>query len=328
MGAFEAVQYVTGIFSLVAFLAAAISVVFVKYISRKEGLIKSVPEEDRANLVEIALEDFSVDTSALTRQQKYDLLIQKMDHKAEQGKKTYRFLGLLTVVLAICFVATQKFGDPTRDFRRGMEIDELDRVMVSNYQQEMFGDAEEAADSILAIDPNHYRALSVKGSVAIYDGEPRTAVKLFKKGLENAPDSRALKRNLAYALIETGDFDQAIELYESINDGKTESVNSLGRAYLYGGQYEKALNKLQVIPNTYTGGYARILSSTALVLQSEAATEPERSQYITRAKEEFEIGYAQDPIYWRGILSGERENKNTTYRLEIEKLGQFLPEKS
>ena len=325
MGLFEAVQYVTGIFSLLAFVAAVGAVMTNKYINHKEGLIKTVPEKERAHLVEKALEGFVVRTEDLTKQQKYELLMRQMDHRTARWQKMYRLMGLATVVLSTSFVIAYVLGsDKAIGFGHKKEIDELDRVMVSNYQQEMFGDAEAAADAILEKDPNYYRALSVKGSVAIYDGEPKTAVKFFKKGLDNAPESRTLKRNLAYALIETNDYEQAIQIYESIDDGKTESVNSLGRAYLYGGYYEKALDKLKVVPNIYESGFARILEATAYSRLSEAAPENEKSIYLKKAKEKFEEGLSQDPIYWEGVLTGKRVNKNTTYRLENQYLGQFL----
>jgi tetratricopeptide (TPR) repeat protein len=321
---FDSIKYVTGGFTLVAFLVAAIALVLKSHLNRKANIIRTAPETQRAQLVEIALEGFRIDTTSLTKEQKFNLLMTQMAHKAELAKKTLYFGGftLLIATIATVIIVSESESNGVTLNQKKKRIEELNAVMVSNYQQEMYGDSEAAADEILKLDPNHFRALSVKGAIAIYDGDARTAVKYFQKGLQNAPDSYALKRNLAYAYIEIGADKLAIDLYESANDGDDESMCSLGRAHLYAGDFEIALKYLEAVPSTYSRGLARILEATSYAgLQKQTTDKKNLTNLESKKNQQFKEGFLQDSAYWDGIFSGIRKDKNTSYTLPLSLLG-------
>jgi tetratricopeptide (TPR) repeat protein len=202
MSPFEAIKYVTSGITLAAFIVASVVWLTRAALSRKQRLIEAAPEAARGALVQAALEGFAVDTSGLTREQKFTLLMTRMQHRADRWAVVLRYLTVVLVTAAIATVVVLVIPlFATFQSRTERRIEEANAVMVSNYQQEMYSDAEKAADTILQLAPKHYRALSVKGSIAVYDGDYHAAVKYFTAALQSAPDNPVIKRNLAYALF-------------------------------------------------------------------------------------------------------------------------------
>jgi hypothetical protein len=93
----KAIPYVTGGFTLAAFVVAAIVFVLRTSLLQKERLIIAAPESKRADLVKSALEFFNVDTSGLTKQQQFDLAM------AQIKSRTYKsnIAASLTIIVAI-----------------------------------------------------------------------------------------------------------------------------------------------------------------------------------------------------------------------------------
>jgi len=267
---FQAIQYVTSGFTLIAFLIACAAFIARIHLSRKERLIAAAPAAKRAELVEIALEGFKVDTTSLTKDQKYSLLMTQMSLKNSRAAKAFK-IGSLVVVLACATTIAITWIIQVTPKQNGKDekTTELNASMVSDYQQEMYADAEAVADEILKLDPKHFRALTVKGNCAIYDGDSHTAIKYLKQALDSKPDSRAIKADLAYAYMEIGAYQLAIDLYNSISDGQTDTACSLGRAYIYAGDYDRALQVLQSVSSSYSRGLARVLEATAVLGKAE-----------------------------------------------------------
>lgn len=326
MSPFEAIQYVTGGFTLAAFVAVLVARVARTALRRKEQLIRAAPEAERGRLVEVGLEGFHVATTDLTRDQKFSLLTTQMDHRAGRWQRATRFATVATLTAGVVtlgvMIAPQFFTEKTETEEL---VDTYDRVMISNYQHEMYTDAEHQAERILELDPTHFRALSVKGSVAIYENQPQTAVKYFTKALESAPDSVTIKLNLAYGYVEIGAYQRAIELYESIQDGSAPTANLLGRAYVIAGDYEKGLTHLQGVPDSHERGHARILEAAAHVgLSQHESDSADQTQHLAEAKTALERGVAQDPEYWRGVLSGARVDIHMSYTRSVELLSPMF----
>lgn len=109
---FEALKYVTGGLTLAAFIVAVIAVIVRAAIRRKEQLILTAPEAERAKLVELALESFHIDTTPLTKKDKYDLLIRQMASRERRLKIWQRFwirVGVGTGIVTIILVALLAF---------------------------------------------------------------------------------------------------------------------------------------------------------------------------------------------------------------------------
>ena len=98
MSMWDAIAYVSTGISLVAFLAAVASWTYRHKIGQKERLLRSLPENKRANAVADVLELFKVETSNLTKQQQYDLAIEQI------RAKTKRYLLAIITVIIICFI--------------------------------------------------------------------------------------------------------------------------------------------------------------------------------------------------------------------------------
>lgn len=105
MSPFEAIQYVTGRLTLVAFLAVLVAWIAKSWMHRQENLIKSAQPEERGRLVEMALEGFRVDTSDLSESHKFQLLMARMEHRAVRLTKALRTTVLMAVVAAVAAVA-------------------------------------------------------------------------------------------------------------------------------------------------------------------------------------------------------------------------------
>jgi hypothetical protein len=107
----EAIQYVSGWGSLVAFVVAGVATVLSRMIRQRGNLIELAPEASRPELVRNALEWFHVDTSKLSHQAQYDLALRQIEERARRFKYTAIVIVVLAVVLAIAFlVATRDVG--------------------------------------------------------------------------------------------------------------------------------------------------------------------------------------------------------------------------
>lgn len=86
----------TGV-ALVAFLAAAAAYIYVRALFKKERQIKLAPANERAKLIESALEFFRVDAASLSQKQRSDLAMRQIHERAVR----YRTRAVVTVVIAV-----------------------------------------------------------------------------------------------------------------------------------------------------------------------------------------------------------------------------------
>jgi hypothetical protein len=78
----QTIGYVSSGLTLVAFIVAAGVWTYRKVPLQKQWLIRQAPEQDRARLVENTLEFFNVDTSGLTKQEKYQIVMKQINERA------------------------------------------------------------------------------------------------------------------------------------------------------------------------------------------------------------------------------------------------------
>lgn len=100
----EAISYVGTGLTLVAFLAAIVATVFKNRSLKQERLIKTVPENERAQLVRDALEFFHVDTAQLTKQQQYQVAIEQIKNRSNRHKVNSLLIMGITIVFALLSV--------------------------------------------------------------------------------------------------------------------------------------------------------------------------------------------------------------------------------
>jgi hypothetical protein len=108
----HAVGLVTTGFTLVAFLAAVAAWVIRQKILEKERLLRTAPEEKRAELVAAALEFFNVDTRRLTKQQQFELALQQIRARGQRFLLTTILIALVALILAATVFAMNRGAGP------------------------------------------------------------------------------------------------------------------------------------------------------------------------------------------------------------------------
>lgn len=108
-----AIKYVSSGITLIAFICALAAWLYKSYLRRRERLINSVPENQRAGLVERTFLLFKVDTAKLTREHQYNLALEQIH---EQTKKFMVTAGVIVIIAGlitiVSFVAIPKIGPP------------------------------------------------------------------------------------------------------------------------------------------------------------------------------------------------------------------------
>ncbi|MEK7875520.1 MAG: tetratricopeptide repeat protein, partial [Pseudomonadota bacterium] len=213
---------------------------------------------------------------------------------------------LLTIATASLLLTSYFFTWPRslESFVKN-DVQEKTASMLANFSQGFYDPARRIADEILAIEPANYRALHMKGSVAFYDQDYKNAVSYFEQARKLKPDNVIIASNLAAAYVETNAIQQAIKLYDSIRDSSPRLMYSTGRAYLYADDFVRARELLEPVPTDYGKGGARVLEAAALSgLAKQEKDSKSRATLISSAKKHLQLGIAQDPAYWKGILNG------------------------
>ena len=104
---FEAVQYVATPLAALAFVIAVAAYAYRGAVAARANSIRSAPETDRARLVEATLRDFAaVETSDLSRKQKYDLVLQLIEERKNKFKHVANTLLAGAVLVALLIGAS------------------------------------------------------------------------------------------------------------------------------------------------------------------------------------------------------------------------------
>lgn len=96
-----ALKYVGSGLTLVAFICALAAWLYRYQLQKKERLIKSVPEDERARLVEQTLVLFKVDSVKLTREQQYNLALRQIREHARKYQVTAAVIVIFGVLAAV-----------------------------------------------------------------------------------------------------------------------------------------------------------------------------------------------------------------------------------
>jgi hypothetical protein len=110
-----AIGLVTGSFSLVAFIAATAYWAYRRSLLGTEALVKSVPEAERARVLEDFFQSVRVDTSDLTKEQRFLLARELIASRAKatlQKAAVIAFLGLIAGSVAIIALAHKETPAP------------------------------------------------------------------------------------------------------------------------------------------------------------------------------------------------------------------------
>lgn len=100
----QAIAYVSSGVTLIAFIIAAAAWVHRNQILKTERMIRLAPEESRAELIQNTLEFFNIDTSRLTREQKYELAIIQIRERAARFRLTAAAVIIIAGLAAVVSV--------------------------------------------------------------------------------------------------------------------------------------------------------------------------------------------------------------------------------
>jgi hypothetical protein len=102
----DAIAYVSGGFTLAAFIVAVAAWVYKITIDKQLQQIIHAPEKDRARLIESTHEFFRVNTEKLSREQKYTVVIRQIEEKANRFKTVARVVVIIAILAAaLCVFA-------------------------------------------------------------------------------------------------------------------------------------------------------------------------------------------------------------------------------
>lgn len=196
--------------------------------------------------------------------------------------------------------------------------------MHANFAGGMLDDAWRQADEILRRKPSDYAALNIKGGIAFYNGDFKTAKLLFARAHQQDPQNTIITSNYANALVETGDYEKAIELFQLIDDGRPDRAFTLGRAYLYAGKFADANSTFERVPPSHWKGAGRVLQAASFIgMAREAHSAQEKNNLLQKARQSFAEGYAVEVNYWDGIFTGKSKDIHLTYDVPVSLLGSI-----
>jgi hypothetical protein len=96
----EAIAYVSSGFTLAAFVVAVAAWIIKRKSDEKHKLISVAEDENRAKLVQDALEFFHVETKELTKDQRFTIAIQQIQARANRFKTIAVLIGFLAIIAA------------------------------------------------------------------------------------------------------------------------------------------------------------------------------------------------------------------------------------
>ncbi len=201
----------------------------------------------------------------------------------------------------------------TRKHCEGVAVDSLRTTMWGNVKEGLLDNAQSQAEQLLRCDPAIVTGLSGMGTIAFYRGEFRTSADWFRKALQQRPGHFVLSLNLADALTESGEFDEALRLLESLPRDKDSVCYRLGRTSLFAGRLENAVGSLRYVSKMFgeesAPGKSLILLAAAQVqLAAIASDDFERNRWLAEAKASLIEGVSHSPDYWRPLLGGATRN--------------------
>ena len=138
-------------------------------------------------------------------------------------------------------------GQPIEDVEeptsRELTLEEALAIAIQLHQDDRLGEAEAVYGQILAVAPEHPRALHYAGVLAHQLGHEEAAIALIEKSLSLVPDLPDWHNNLGIVLQERGLLDEAIRAYHraiELDPAHTNAYSNLGVLLRATGQPEEA----------------------------------------------------------------------------------------
>jgi tetratricopeptide (TPR) repeat protein len=130
-------------------------------------------------------------------------------------------------------------------------VDDLYNQAIEEFRNKNLDNAESLFRQILSIDNNHIESIVTLGKISHYKENYNQAIKLFKKYLNEKPNSFDIKIRLAKSYISNNEFDSAIGILNQLNNLETDQkkkdkiVNTLALAYYNEGNFFRTQGKFK-----------------------------------------------------------------------------------
>jgi hypothetical protein len=115
----DAIKYVTGFASLAAFLSAGVFGYLNYRAWQKTKWMGQIPENDKARALDALLDRFHVDTTSLTREQKFEIAMAQIKNARRNYSMLLGLFALITILLAglwFIFLRQDKLAPPMSTF--------------------------------------------------------------------------------------------------------------------------------------------------------------------------------------------------------------------
>lgn len=116
-----------------------------------------------------------------------------------------------------------------RLFSSTRDLDALYGLAFCSYREEKFDIALSQLNEILDVDPRNVEAFNLAGIIAAKVGNLEDAKALFIAAIENDQAFLEAQRNYGEVLLETGDFDNGVNVFHVIIKNHPEDVTTLIR---------------------------------------------------------------------------------------------------
>lgn len=233
----------------------------------------------------------------------------------------FTWASMLLTVATAALVITSYFWE----WPRPISVLALDNMnlrvqsMLSNKRNGDYVNAELIANEILRKEPRNYYALNTKGSVNFFRGNYQEAAGYFLDALKCKPGNFTIICNLADTYVDMSAYNKAIETYNTVEPNEKNNEYwwySFGRANLYAGNYQIALENLRLVPDGFKKGSARILEAAAL-LASNGGYEKASKEKLREVTQKLDAGKTIDPDYWDKIINRNWKDVEGSHSIEL-----------
>ena len=133
------------------------------------------------------------------------------------------------------------------------KINNFFNIAFKNHKNNNFNKARDLYTKVLTINPNHFEAIFLLGSLSVQTNDYKNAKNYFEKAIKIMPNDPKVCYNLGVINVELDNISTAIKYYEKaifLKPDHTNSHNNLGQIFLKLG---KGLNRINVIMATVLG---------------------------------------------------------------------------
>lgn len=219
----EAIQYVGSPLALVAFIAAVVATILRARLRHRVTLLNTLPEDQRLAFLEASLETYHIKHDNLTRQQKYELMLNVLDGRSTRLRIVAKTLVIIAAIVAVAIVLSVVFQPPNPHDRLTLNqrLDEAWDALAGSANSHVITDfanpdiekARRAIRDARDIDSHDPGIFVVDAALSYITGSASSAETILREGLRRAPEDFDLQFNLAVVLRSQAKWTEATDAF-------------------------------------------------------------------------------------------------------------------